>query len=135
MTKYTLSTEEAKSATVSIGDDSVETETSLEQKASEEMWKLEDGSHSRPAKPIEVKNIYEELADRSSVSTKATTRVQPQGKVSEEIAEQANKSSYSKSKKKKLSKPMSAIRTPNAHDVLLGRGKPVSRFVVMSSRN
>jgi len=126
MTTNILSTKEAKTATASI-DDPIE--TNQEQKSSEEIKKGEEDSKSTPVESVEGNNIRE-VTDEMSIAEKLIVRVETKEQVPGETADKPSNSSNglsslksNKNNQKQLN-PSKTIKTPNVHDVLLGRGKP-----------
>lgn len=129
MTTNDACSEEAKTVTASI-DDPVETHHEL--KPSVEVKKGAKDSDSDPVAADRGNDIFEatvesETTSETSDAQKITAGEETKEQVPEETAEQTNKSSESsshvKSNKKQVN-PSNAIKNPNVHDVLLGRGKP-----------
>ena len=138
MTTNDTCSEEAKTATASI-DDPVETHH--EPKPSEEVKKGAENSDSDPVTADKGNGVCEATVESGTTSEtsdaqKITAGEETKEQIPEETAEQTNKSSESssnvKSNKKQVN-PSNAIKNPNVHDVLLGRGKPVSRLFVLAS--
>lgn len=134
MTSNTISPEEGKTDKAS-NDDPVETH---QQKPNEGTKKAEEGSNSSLVESVVGNNISDE-AGETSIAEKLTDGIEAKEQVpmtAKETSSGSDKLSYqlSNKKNKKQSSPSNAIKTPNAHDVLLGRGKPVSQlFVVVVS--
>jgi len=130
MTSNTISPEEGKTDKAS-NDDPVETH---QQKPNEGTKKAEEGSNSSLVESVVGNNISDEAGEseatgETSIAEKLTDGIEAKEQVpmtAKETSSGSDKLSYqlSNKKNKKQSSPSNAIKTPNAHDVLLGRGKP-----------
>jgi len=131
MTSNTISPEEGKTDKAS-NDDPVETH---QQKPNEGTKKAEEGSNSSLVEAVVGNNISDEAGEseatgETSIAEKLTDGIEAKEQVpkvtAKETSSGSDKLSYqlSNKKNKKQSSPSNAIKTPNAYDVLLGRGKP-----------
>jgi hypothetical protein len=136
MTSNSISTEEGKTTTASIDDPVVETHH--EQKSNEGINKAEEGSNSSPVASVKGNVIREatgesEATGETSIAEKLTVGMETKEQVPKETAKQTSSEKSNKRNKNQLIS-WHTIKAPNDHDVLLGRGKPVSQlFVVVSS--
>jgi hypothetical protein len=143
MTSTTISTEEGKTDKAS-NDDPVETR---QQKPNDGTKKAEEGLNSSFVESVEGNNISEEAGESEatgemSIAEKLTDGMETKEQVPKVTAKETSSGSdllvsykLSNKKNKNQSSPSKAIKTPDVHDVLLGRGKPVSQlFLVVAAQ-
>ena len=110
---------EAEAETISASSVDPNKAPQQEQKSNDETTKIAEGaSNSVPIESVGETTSETPVAEKQTVGKQTIEEVSGETSL---LSLKANK------KNKKALNPKEVIETPNVHDVLLGRGKPVSR--------